>query len=75
MASLGLQSYSVTRASLVTQRVKKRPAMQETQVVLWVGKILWRWEWPPTPVLPGESMDRGAWQDTAHGFTELDTTE
>ena len=32
MASLGLQSYLVTRASLVTQRVKKQPAMQETQV-------------------------------------------
>ena len=29
----------------------------------WVGKTSWRRKWQPTPVfLPGESMDRGAWQ-------------
>ena len=34
----------------------------------WVRKIPWRREWQPTPVfLPGESMDRGAWQATVHG--------
>ena len=38
-------------ASLVAQLVKNLPAMQET----WVGKIPWRREWLPTPVvLPGE---------------------
>ena len=32
------------------------PAMWETWVNLWVGKILWRRAWQPTPVfLPGES--------------------
>ena len=44
--------------------VKSLPAMQET----WVGKILWRREWLPTPVsLPGEF----------HGqrVTESDMTE
>ena len=31
----------------------------------WVGKILWRRKWQPTPVfLPGESMDRRAWRTT-----------
>ena len=34
----------------------------------WVGKIPWEREWLPAPVfLPGESMDRGAWQATVHG--------
>ena len=33
------------------------------QFDLWVRKIPWRWKWQPTPVfLPGESIDRGAWQ-------------
>ena len=33
----------------------------------WVRKIPWRRAWQPTPVfLPGESMDRGAWQATVH---------
>ena len=35
--------------------VKNLPAMQETQFDSWVGKILWRREWQPTPVfLPGK---------------------
>ena len=39
-------------ASLVAQKVKNPPAMQEA----WVGKIHWRRMWQPTPVfLPGES--------------------
>ena len=45
-----------TRASQVVQLVKKLPAMQETWVGPWVGKIPWRRAWQPTPVfLPGES--------------------
>ena len=33
----------------------------------WVRKIPWRRKWQPTPVfLPGKSMDRRAWQATAH---------
>ena len=38
-------------ASLVTQTVKSLPAMQETGFHPWVGKIPWRREWQPTPVL------------------------
>ena len=37
----------------------------------WVGKIPWRRAWQPTPVfLPGESVDRGAWQATVHSVAE-----
>ena len=40
-------------ASLVAQLVKNLPAMWETWV--WIGRIPWRREWLPTPVLfPGE---------------------
>ena len=43
-------------ASLVAQLVKNLPAMLETPVRFWVGKIPWRKALPPTPVfLPGES--------------------
>ena len=43
-------------ASLLAQMVKNLPAMQETRVQSWVGKIPWRREWQPTSVfLPGES--------------------
>ena len=40
----------------------------------WVGKIPWRRKWQSTPVfLPGDLMDRGAWQATVHGVAkELD---
>ena len=48
-----------TPTSLVAQMVKNLCAMQET----WVGKILWRRERPPTPVLtpvlPQDSYSRG----------------
>ena len=37
----------------------------------WVGKIPWRRKWQPTPVfLPGNPMDRGAWQATVHRVTK-----
>ena len=36
--------------------VKNLPAMQEMQVNPWVGQILWRRKWQPTPVfLPRKS--------------------
>ena len=42
-------------ASLVAQLVKNLPAMRETWVRSWVGKIPWRRERLPTPVFwPGE---------------------
>ena len=35
--------------------VKNLPALQKTGLDPWVGKILWRKEWLPTPVFwPGE---------------------
>ena len=44
--------------------------------VYWARKIPWRRKWQPIPVfLPGNPMDRGAWQATVHGVTkESDTT-
>ena len=39
----------------MAQLVKSLPAMQETWVDPWVGKISWRREWLPTVVFwPGE---------------------
>ena len=38
-------------ASLVAQKVKNLPAMQETQVHYWAGKIPWRRAWQPTSIL------------------------
>ena len=39
----------------MNQRVKNLPAMRETGFDPWVGKMLWRRTWLPTPVfLPGE---------------------
>ena len=57
-------------ASLVAQLVKNLPAMWETQV--WIGKIPWRREWLPTPVLfPGElCLLYSPWD-----HKELDTSE
>ena len=59
-------------ASLVAQLVKNPPAMRETWVGSWVGKIFWRRERLPTPVFwPGEF--HGLY--SAWGHQELDTTE
>ena len=44
-----------TRASLVAQKVKNLPAMQDTQVPSLGWKIPWRMKWLSAPVfLPGE---------------------
>ena len=43
-------------ASLVAQLVKNLPAMRETWLDPWVGKIPWKKAGRPTPIfLPGES--------------------
>ena len=63
--------------SLVAQRVKNLPTMQEMRVWFWVGKIPWRREWPPTPVfLPGEPHgQRSLAGYSPWGRTESDMTE
>ena len=55
-------------ASLVAQSVKNPPAMQETWVQLWVGKITWRRAWQPTAVfLLGEST----WTEDPGGLQSM----
>ena len=44
---------SPLRASLVAQLVENPPAMQETWLNFWVGKIHWRRDRLPTPVFLG----------------------
>ena len=40
----------------------------------WVGKIPWRREWQPTPVLLcGDSMERRAWQATVNEVAKSQT--
>ena len=59
-------------APLVAHLVKNLPAMQETWVRSWVGKMRWRRERLPTPVFwPGEF--HGLY--SPWGCKELDTTE
>ena len=60
------------RASLVALMVKNPPAMQETWVWSWVGKIPWRREWLSTPVFWSEEF-HGLY--IVHGVAESDTTE
>ena len=43
----------MVRASLIAQLVKNPPAMQETPVDSWVGKIWWRRDRLPTPIFFG----------------------
>ena len=57
--------------------VKNPPAMQKTRVQSWVGKILWKRKWLPTPVfLPVESHGQRSLEGYSPcGHKELDTTE
>ena len=58
-------------AALVAQMVKNLPAIRETWVQSLDQEDPWRREWLPIPVfLPGEFMNRGAWQATVHGVTK-----
>ena len=62
---------------VIAQVVKNLPAMQETRFDPWVGKILWKRKWLPTPVfLPGESHgQRSLAGYSPWGCKESDTTE
>ena len=56
----------------------KEPACQFRRLRFdpWVRKMPWRRKWQPTLVfLPGESMDRGAWQTTSLGLQRIRVTE
>ena len=72
-----LQAEYILGPSLVAQMAKHPPAVQETWVHLWVGKIRWRRKWQPTLVfLAGES--RGQRSLVGHspwGHKESHTTE
>ena len=73
-----ISSSSLTmRASLVARTVKNLPAMQETQVQSLAGKIPWRKEWQPTPViLNGESHGQRSLEGySSWGHKEPDMTE
>ena len=63
--------------SLVAQRLKRLPAMQEIGFDPWIGKIPWRRKWQPAPVfLPGESHGRRSLASySPQGRKESDTTE
>ena len=62
---------------VIAQLVKNLPAMQETRFDPWVGKILWRRAWLPSPVLlPRESHgQRSLTGYSPWGHKEADTTE
>ena len=58
------------RGSLVTQTIKSLLQGGRPRFSPWVGKILWRREWLPTPVfLLGES--HGAWRVTVQGLQRV----
>ena len=65
------------QASLEARTVKDLPAMRRLGFDPWVGKILWRRERQPTPViLPGESRgQRSLVSYSLWGHKDLDTTE
>ena len=71
-----LEKEITTRSSIlvVVQKVKNLPAMRETRVWPWVGKIPWKREWQSTLVfLAGESLGRGGCLDTVHRVTKSQT--
>ena len=63
--------------SLVAQTVRCLPAMRETLVQSWVGKIPWRRKWQSTPILlPGKFHGwRGPASYSLWGHKESDITE
>ena len=68
------------RASLVAQLVTNLPAnagdTRQAGLIPWLGRSLGGGYGNPLQYsCLGNLMDRGAWQATVHGITELDTTE
>ena len=56
--------------------VKNPLAMQETQVGSLGQEDPLRRKWQPTPLIPENPMDRGAWRDIGHRvIKELNVTE
>ena len=68
---------ALTFTSLVAQTVKRLPTMWTPRFDPWVGKILWRRKWQPTPeLLPRKSHgQRSLVGYSPWGCKELDTTE
>ncbi|CAM9216019.1 unnamed protein product [Rangifer tarandus platyrhynchus] len=71
-ASIHILQYAFPRASLVAQKVKSLPAMQETWVQSLGGKIPLEKEMAThSSVLAWRiPMDKGAWPGTVHGVAE-----
>ena len=60
--------------SLVAQTVENPPAIQDIWVQSLGREDPLRRDWLPTPVfLPGEFMDRGAWEASVHGVAKSQT--
>ena len=53
-------------ASLIAQLVKNSPAVQETRFNTWVGKIRWRRDGLPTPLLLGFPCDSAGKEPTCN---------
>ena len=70
----GFLTNCATRDSLMAQRVKNLPVIQEMQVQSLGWEDPWRRKWQLTPVFLLENpKDRGAWWATVHGVTDTRT--
>ena len=76
LKSSGQKTFIMNRhlASLVAQKGKNPPTVQEIQVQYLVGKIPWSRAWQPIPIfLPEESHGQRRWQAPVHGVTKNQT--
>ena len=73
----GRTELDTTELTWQREMVKRLPTMWETRFNPWAGKILWRRQWQPTPVLlPGKSHgQRIVVGYSPWGRKESDTTE
>ena len=71
MCSPQIRAFQVKRLIRDKESTYQCRRCQRLKYDPWVGKIPWRRVWQPTPVfLPGESMNRGAWQAVIHRVTK-----